>query len=274
LIITLNLKPKSQNLKMPLHRKNKRIPANGMDLTIISMEPGWIAVEKPSHMSIHNQPGKDLCSLVLAHLKNEPEPAECSGCDFSYGVHAVNRLDKQTSGVVMLACRPDTFRFLSSQFENREVEKVYFALLHGSFESGHETGIWNWPLTKKAEGGKFPQGKGKRVASATRYRIIETSPHYTMAELSPLTGRKHQIRRHARLAGHPVAGDNRYGTVRSLRYLKSQYGFNRLALHCMSITLKPPGKKIPETFTSTGIPEDIKELFNMDRLIDAQNRPG
>ena len=253
---------------------DKHIHTHGMDLAVISMEPGWIAMEKPCHMSIHNQPGKDLCSLVLAHLEKEPELAEYLGCDFSYGVHAVNRLDKQTSGVVILACRPDIFRFLARNFENREVEKLYFALLHGGFETGHETGVWDWPLTKKAEGGYFPQGKGRRVASMTRYRIIETSPHYTMAELSPLTGRKHQIRRHARLAGHPVVGDNRYGTVRSLRYLKSRYGFSRLALHCMSMTLKLPGKDLPETLTSPVIPREIKELFEMDRSIDAFNHPG
>ena len=259
---------------MLLHRKDKHIHTNGMDLTVISMGPGWIAMEKPCHMSIHNQPGKDLCSIVLAHLENEPLLAQYLECDFSYGVHPVNRLDKQTSGVVILACRPDIFRFLARQFENREVEKLYFALLHGGFEPGYETGIWDWPLTKKAEGGKFPQGKGRRVASATRYRIIETSPHYAMAELNPLTGRKHQIRRHARLADHPVVGDNRYGTVRSLRDLKSRYGFCRLALHCMSMTLKLPGKDFPETLTSTGFPKVMKELLEKDLLIDALNQPG
>lgn len=265
-------KPKLMN--MPPHLKGKRIPANGMNLALISMEPGWIAVEKPCHMSIHNQPGKDLCSIVLSYLENEPELAKYSACDFSYGVHAVNRLDKLTSGVVILACRPDAFRFLASQFEKREVKKVYFALLHGNFETGHETGIWDWPLTKKAEGGKFPQGKGRKVAAETRYRVIETSPHYTMAEIAPLTGRKHQIRRHARLAGHPVVGDNRYGTVRSFRYLKSIYHFDRLALHCMSITLKLPGKDFPEILISPCIPGEIKELFDMDRSIDALNPPS
>jgi len=267
--------PDNQNRKkMLIHRKDKQIHTNGMDLTVISMGPGWIAMEKPCHMSIHNEPGEDLCSLVSAYLENEPEPAQYLECDFSYGVHPVNRLDKQTSGVVILACRPDIFRFLARQFENREVEKLYFALLHGSFEPGYETGIWDWPLTKKAEGGKLPQGKGRRVASTTRYRIIETSPHFSMAELIPLTGRKHQIRRHAKMAGHPVVGDNRYGTVRSLRYLRSRCDFNRLALHCMSMTIKPPGKAFPETLTSAGIPKEIKELFEKDRSIDTLNQPG
>jgi 23S rRNA-/tRNA-specific pseudouridylate synthase len=252
---------------MTLSLKNKHIFINNMHLTVISMEPGWIAVEKPCHISIHNEPGKDLCSLVLSHLINDFEPAEYSECDFSYGVHAVNRLDKQTSGVVILACRPDSFRFLASQFENRKVEKIYYALLHGAFKPGHKKGLWNWPLTKKAEGGSFPQGKGERVSSVTQYQIIETSSHYTMVELNPLTGRKHQIRRHAALAGHPVVGDNRYGTARSLRYLKSRFGFNRFALHCMSITLKLPGKDLPQTLTSPGLPKEITDLFEMDRRL-------
>jgi 23S rRNA-/tRNA-specific pseudouridylate synthase len=251
---------------MTFDLKNKNIIINNSDLTIISMDRGWIAIEKPCDISIHNHPGKDLCSIVLSHLKNDSELANYIECDFSYGVHAVNRLDKQTSGVVILACRPDSFRLLANQFENRKVKKIYFALLHGKFEPGHEKGLWNWPLTKKAEGGNYPQGKGDRVSSATQYKIIETSSHYTMVELNPLTGRKHQIRRHARLAGHPVVGDGRYGTARSLRYLKSRFGFNRFALHCMSITLKLPGKDLPETLTSFGIPREITDLFEMDRI--------
>jgi 23S rRNA-/tRNA-specific pseudouridylate synthase len=247
--------------------KNKHIFINNMKLAVISVKPGLIVMEKPCQISIHNHPGNDLCSLLLSHLKNDSELAEYSECDFSYGVHAVNRLDKQTSGVVILACRADSFRFLASQFENREVEKIYYALLHGGFKPGHEKGLWNWPLTKKAEGGSFPQGKGEKVSSVTQYQIIETSTHYTMVKLNPLTGRKHQIRRHARLAGHPVVGDNRYGTVRSLRYLKSTFGFNRFALHCMSITLKLPGKDFPETVTSHGIPREITDLFDMDRQL-------
>jgi 23S rRNA-/tRNA-specific pseudouridylate synthase len=252
---------------MTFYLKNKHIIINNIGLTIISMERGWIAMEKPCDISIHNHPGKDLCSLVLSYLKNDSEPAKYSGCDFSYGVHAVNRLDKQTSGVVILACRPDSFRFLASQFENRKVEKIYYALLYGRFKPGHKKGLWNWPLTKKAEGGSFPQGKGDRVSSVTQYQIIETSSHYTMVKLSPLTGRKHQIRRHAALAGHPVVGDNRYGTARSLRYLKSRFGFNRFALHCMSINLKLPGKDLPETLTSPRIPKEITDLFEMDRRL-------
>jgi 23S rRNA-/tRNA-specific pseudouridylate synthase len=251
---------------MTFDLKNKHIIINDIDLTIISVGRGWIAIEKPCDISIHNHPGKDLCSIVLSHLKNDSELAKYSGCDFSYGVHAVNRLDKQTSGVVILACRPDSFRSLASQFEHRKVGKIYFALLLGKFTPGNEKGLWNWPLTKKAEGGSYPQGKGEKVSSVTQYKIIETSPHYTMVELNPLTGRKHQIRRHARLAGYPVVGDNRYGTTRSLRYLKSRFGFNRFALHCMSITLKMPGKDFPETLTSPGIPREITDLFEMDRI--------
>jgi 23S rRNA-/tRNA-specific pseudouridylate synthase len=74
------------------------------------------------------------------------------------------------------------------------------------------------------------------------------------------------------MAGHPVVGDNRYGTVRSLGDLKSRYGFCRLALHCMSMTLKLPGKDLPETLTSPGFPKEIKELLEKDRLIDALNQ--
>jgi len=86
-----------------------------------------------------------------------------------------------------------------------------------------------------------------------------------MIECSPLTGRQHQIRRHAKLAGHPIIGDRRYGTTRSCNYLEKNHGFRRLGLHAFSITIHLPGQSNPTTFQTSKIPEEIDRLFDQDQ---------
>jgi len=95
--------------------------------------------------------------------------------------------------------------------------------------------------------------------------VREVSRHYTMVECEPLSGRTHQIRRHARLAGHPVVGDRRYGSTRSIAHVREQCGFTRLALHAMEIRVVPPGELRPVTFRSGAVPAELRELFAGDR---------
>jgi hypothetical protein len=91
------------------------------------------------------------------------------------------------------------------------------------------------------------------------------SLHYSLIECEPLTGRKHQIRRHAKLAGNPVAGDRRYGSVRSLSYLRRHLDFNRLGLHAHALTLTLPGDDYPTRFQSGGLPDPMRLLLEKDR---------
>jgi 23S rRNA-/tRNA-specific pseudouridylate synthase len=78
------------------------------------------------------------------------------------------------------------------------------------------------------------------MASRTAFQVMRHSAHYSLVACSPLTGRKHQIRRHAKLAGHPVVGDRRYGSPRSLRFLRETAGFERLGLHAYGLDLPLP----------------------------------
>jgi 23S rRNA-/tRNA-specific pseudouridylate synthase len=85
-----------------------------------------------------------------------------------------------------------------------------------------------------------------------------------MAEIEILTGRIHQIRRHAKLAGHPVLGDARYSPSRALKYLRRHHAFDRLALHAKSLTLQVPGEIKPFTIQTPEIPIQMRELFETD----------
>ncbi|QTA85645.1 RluA family pseudouridine synthase [Desulfonema magnum] len=236
-------------------------------IPVLAKGKGWLAVDKPCDISVHNEPGTDLCSILKTYIETTPLFSHALNYEPGFGLHAVHRLDKETSGVILLACRPDIFRYYSKQFESRSVQKHYIALLHGKLsvkEGEDKQGLWQWPLSKTPGGRDCPAGKGKRVECRTRFRVLRHTLRYTLAECELLTGRKHQIRRHAKMAGHPVVGDQRYGTRRSLNYLKNHCGFHRLGLHSFSLTVLLPGKKKPETIESRGIPPEILQLSDED----------
>jgi RluA family pseudouridine synthase len=227
----------------------------------------WLVVDKPCGMSIHNHPGSDLCSLTLAAVRAGNLPAV--GRDLA-AIHAVHRIDRDTSGVVMLAGDPETVALFGGQFAAKSVRKHYLAVVHGRLEgpSTNPDGLdWNWPLTATAAGRNDPMGKGKRMPCITRWRTLAHSLHYSLVECEPLTGRTHQIRRHAKLAGHPVVGDRRYGSKRSLAYLSRHFGFNRLGLHAHGLTLRLPGDGKTTTFQSGGLPEAMRQLLDMDQSV-------
>lgn len=223
---------------------------------------GWLVVDKPCGMSIHNDPGIDLCSRVRVALRTGSLPT--IGHGFS-AIHGVHRLDRDTSGIVLLAGNLKILAFFGRQFAAKAVHKRYLALVHGGLLESPDWLEWRWPLTAGAAGRKNPLGKGKRKPCATRWRTVAHSLHYSLVECQPLTGRQHQIRRHAKLAGHPVVGDRRYGSARSLAYLSRQHSFNRLGLHAHALTLRLPGQVQPSTFQSDGLPEAMRQLLEMDR---------
>lgn len=226
-----------------------------------------MAVEKPAGISVHNAPGTDVCSLVRTYLDGAPQSIMREGYAPEFGVHPVHRLDQETSGVILLACQPDAFRHLAAQFKSHTVRKRYVAILHGEPAdpgNGDGWGDWSWKLTKAAGGRKNPAGSGKRLPSRTRYRVLRRTAHYTVAECEPETGRKHQIRRHAKLAGHAVAGDKRYGTERSVRFLRETCGFDRLGLHSLSLVIVSPATGREVVIQSPGLPSEMAALIDID----------
>jgi RluA family pseudouridine synthase len=233
-------------------------------IPVLRIGKGWIGVNKPSGISIHNDPGEDLRTWADTCCLRNGDFKEAVAPDPAFGFHPVHRLDRETSGVVLMACNRETHGFLSAQFESRKVKKKYTALLHGTLEFPDDRSAWKtWmsPLTKTAGGRGNPMGSGQRLPCETRYRLLSHFERYTLVEIELLTGRKHQIRRHAALAGHAVVGDSRYGTSRAANYLKHRFGFDRLALHANSLTLLTPESSHPETISAPQLPAQIEALF-------------
>ncbi|MCG6893086.1 MAG: RNA pseudouridine synthase [Desulfobacteraceae bacterium] len=235
---------------------------------ILHMADGWAAVDKPAGMSVHNDPGRDLCSRFTAFLLQHPEEARQAGWDSECAVHPVHRIDRDTSGAVLLALGKKRVRGLSERLSATGTKR-YLAVVHGHLEAAPDAiRVWTWPLSKKAAGRTRPQGPAPRAACTTECRVMEHSPHYTLVEARPLTGRRHQIRRHAKLAGHPVVGDRRYGSRRALSFLQ-RIGFRRMALHAATLTFTPPGEKEPVTVGDNTVPGDFRALLEGDASDDA-----
>lgn len=238
----------------------------GILIPILSSGRGWMAVEKPAGLSVHNDPLLDLVSIVTSQIKRHPSLSERIARGRRTVFRPVHRLDKLTSGVILLACDAAALKYLGDQFQLRDTDKRYLALLHGCFSRVGETGAWKRPLSQQAGGRDRPAGTGPKKASLTRYRVLAHSPHYTYLECRPVTGRKHQIRRHAKLAGHPVVGDRRYGSKRAADFLTFRKGFSRLGLHANTLKIREPWKEQTVRIRSVGLPPEMEKLFREDRF--------
>lgn len=242
-------------------KQNKGLVINTPNILILNSGKGWVAVDKPWGMSIHNDPGIDLCSVMTSYVKDNPEFAAQTDFDPEFGLNPVHRLDKLTSGVVLLSSNAESFRFFSRQFETRSVEKRYIAIVHGQVKK--QQGLWKWPLTKKPGGRTNPAGTGKKMPSQTRFKVLKLYERYSLVECSLLTGRKHQIRRHAKLAGHAIVGDSRYGTAASVNFFKTKLDFHRLGLHSAYLKINFPGKPEPVVIKSEKIPVEMENLLKI-----------
>lgn len=225
---------------------------------ILESRDGWIAVDKPCGISVHNDPGHDLVSILPGMI--QPDSHSCS-------VHPAHRLDRETSGVILLAKDATTLQWLCGLFAEGKIKKQYTALVHGNFNGIPGSlccGTWEFPLSKNAGGRNDPAGKPPRVACSTRYRVLQQSCHYTLLDIELVTGRKHQIRRHAKLSGHPVTGDTRYGSKKSVEFLKNTHAYNRLGLHCRTLEFVPPGHRQPIYITSKNPLKQMMRLLAED----------
>lgn len=197
--------------------------AEKSNIAVIAQGEGWLAVEKPSGLSVHNQEDPiNLLSILNKQLG-------------SLTFYPVHRLDKETSGIQLLATSEKMASELSQQFQNRQVQKFYQGVVAGQLPP---QGVWDQPLTDKGEGFKNPAGLAKdRIPCETRFRKIKESKYFSWLEFQIITGRQHQIRKHCALNGRALIGDPRYGNPKYNQKINEIYHFRRMALHCSRMLL-------------------------------------
>jgi len=176
-------------------------------LTIIYQDLDILVVDKPPGLTVHPAPGHPAGTLVNALIAISPDLRAMTGT-LRPGI--VHRLDKDTSGLMVVAKNERVQRALSQQLKDRQVHKVYLALVNG-VPSPRE-GVIEAPI------GRHPKNRKKMAVVAggreavTKYRVREEiGGRYALLEVEPVTGRTHQIRVHMAAIGHPIAGDRTYG---------------------------------------------------------------
>jgi 23S rRNA pseudouridine1911/1915/1917 synthase len=186
------------------------------------------------------------------------KPAGVNADDFPRRVH---RLDKDTSGILLIAKNDKALNFFQKQFKERKVKKKYLALVVGNLKNKEgtiETLLGRSPKDRRKQKVYLPQepkAKGKREA-ITKYKVLQRFKNYDLIEVEPQTGRKHQIRTHFAYLGHPVAGDKLYG-------FKNQpipQGLKRQFLHASYLKIRLPNGIIKEF--KSDLPKDLKNILN------------
>ena len=224
-------------------------------LDILYEDEYILAVNKPKGMVVHPSFGHSdgtLVNAILAYLgeeklKGDPEagiPGQRPGI--------VHRLDKGTTGVILIAKDLKTQEMLSSLFKDREVRKTYRAIVEGVVKKDEgviEGRIGRHPVERK----KMAVVKERGREAVTAYRVIRRMKEFTYVEAYPKTGRTHQIRVHLAHIGHPIAGDDTYGK-------KARKVAERPLLHAYTISFDHPVKNEPVSITAP-IPADMDEFI-------------
>ena len=192
-------------------RHEIRAEPEDLRLEILYEDDDLLVVNKPADMVVHVGAGVKSGTLVnalLHHVRQRDGGLSLAGGELRPGI--VHRLDRMTSGLVVVAKTDAAHRDLSAQFKAREVRKRYVALVHGVVSN--DRGEISKPVGRdpRRRIRMGPGGIGAREAS-TRYRVVKRWPCLTLVEAEPLTGRTHQIRVHFSSMGHPIVGDTLYG---------------------------------------------------------------
>lgn len=219
-------------------------------LAVLYEDAQFAVIDKPAGMVVHPSYGHTSGTLVNAILARWPQTAEFGEAERAGIVH---RLDKDTSGVILVALTADALDHLRAQFKVRTVTKRYLALVEGMPDTPE--GIIDAPV------GRDPQQR-KRMAvtrdgreAVTEFRVLETYAHYSLVEVFPKTGRTHQIRVHMAFIGHPVAGDTVYGRRKQRVKMKRHF------LHAAEISVVQP--ETGETLTvEAPLPVPLQDMLN------------
>lgn len=221
-----------------------------MPLTVIHEDEHLVVIDKASGMIVHPGAGRQTNTLANALLYRFPE-IEGVGPKEKPGI--VHRLDKETSGVILVARTKMAYQELQRQFKAREVEKLYIGLVWGKMPK--EEGKITWAIGRHTKHGERMSVKtNKPRVAETRYRVKKPLGEFTLLEIRPITGRTHQIRVHLAASGHPVVGDSRYGRK------KVASGCPHLFLHAHRLTVTHPSSGERVSFQSP-LPFDLNQFL-------------
>ena len=219
-----------------------------MKIKILYEDSNILAIDKPSGISVHSDGRSKEKTIADWVLKNYPKMRNVGENEIYENKNIkteikkpgiVHRLDKETSGVMLLAKNEKAYQFLKSQFQERVVKKTYVAIVSGDMKN--DRGVINKPIGRSPKDfRRYLAGRGARGEmrdAVTQYRVLKrldiNSTKYTYLEIHPKTGRTHQIRVHMKYLNHPVVCDSLYNPDNP-----TPKGITRMALHAKSIEFR------------------------------------
>lgn len=234
-------------------------------MKILYEDSNILAIDKPSGISVHSDGRIKEKTIADWILKNYPKMKNV-GEDETYEYKnkkieikkpgIVHRLDRDTSGVLLLAKNKKIYQFLKKQFQDREIKKIYIAIVSGALKN--DRGIINKAIGRSPKDfRRYLAGRGARGEmreAVTQYRVLKRLPGFTVLEVRPKTGRTHQIRVHMKYINHPVACDSLYNPG-----APCPKGIKRMALHAKSIELKNLKGETIKVASPT--PEEFEKLL-------------
>ncbi|ORT50579.1 pseudouridine synthase [Vibrio sp. qd031] len=197
-----------------------------LESQIIHEDDHMLILNKPSGLAVHGGSGLKFGAIeALRALRPQARFLEL-----------VHRIDRDTSGILLVAKKRSALRHLQAQFREKTVQKYYFALVMGTWKRSDKQ--VTAPLLKN-EVNSIVRVNPKGKPSDTRFKVLENFDKATLVQASPVTGRTHQIRVHCQYKGHPIAWDDRYGDPRFDAFTKT-VGIDRLFLHAANIKFRHP----------------------------------
>lgn len=234
-----------------------------MEPTILYEDKDVIAINKPAGLVVHGDGKTDTYTLSDWIIKNYPEIKEVGepgrnsegGIIFRPGI--VHRLDKETSGVMLIAKNPKSFESLKEQFQNHEIKKTYKAFLAGELKT--DSGKIDRPIGRNSQNFRLWSAqrgaRGELREAITEYKVLARGKGYTYIEAYPKTGRTHQIRVHFKAISYPLVADSLYAPKH-----KNTLGLERLGLHSFEITYKDLKGK--QNTINAPIPVDFEKALS------------
>jgi 23S rRNA pseudouridine1911/1915/1917 synthase len=261
-LVLLNDKPARSSLLIrgtdavsvaPVELRPLKAEPEELPLKVLYQDADVIVIDKPAGMVVHAGAGHTSGTLVNALLHHFDELSTVNR-DFRPGI--VHRLDRDTSGVLVVARTDHAHQSLAAQFSKREVEKVYLALVHGHLKQAQgqiTSPIARDPIRRTRMTARLASGR----AALTSYQVIEELPKLSFLEVRIGTGRTHQIRVHLSSIGHPIFGDRLYGAPATSE-------LNRFFLHAHRLTFISPSSGDPITIECP-LPAELYNFLDSQR---------
>lgn len=225
------------------------MPAEDLNLEIVYEDSDVLVVNKRSGMVVHPAPGHTTGTLVNGLMHH---CTDLSGINGIMRPGIVHRIDKDTSGLLMVAKNDKAHTSLVNQLVEKSVTRVYTALVHGHIP--HDNGTIDAPIGRNQKDRQSMSVENNGKHAVTHFKVLERFGEFTLVECRLETGRTHQIRVHMKYIGHPLAGDPKYGPKRTI-------DFDGQVLHAGTLGFVHPVTEEYMEFKAP-LPEDFEQLLS------------